>query len=214
MNKINTIIWDWNGTLLDDLDICIETINELLHQRKLPEIDKTFYLDVFGFPVKEYYQRIGFNFEQEPFDIPAHQYIESYKSKVKQCQLHQGVVELLQYFSELGFIQLILSASEQQSLEENLNYFGIRNWFTAVAGLDNHFAQSKKDIGVKMLNNLGIHPSTCCLIGDTTHDAEVAQAMGCQCILLSNGHQNAKKLLATGVPVVSHPEELKAFFKR
>ena len=213
MHQINTLIWDWNGTLLDDTDICIETINVLLTERNIPNIDRQQYLTVFGFPVKDYYQRIGFDFENEPFEIPAHRYIEIYSSKLEQCQLHNGVLEVLNIFKQRGLTQLILSASEQQLLEHSLQLFGIEKWFASVAGLNNHFAQSKTEIGKRMLNDMGISPSEACLIGDTTHDFDVAATMGCQCILIANGHQTAEKLEETGALVLPDMKELPKVFR-
>ena len=212
--EIDTIIWDWNGTLLNDVDISIEAINLLLAARSLPLLNKESYLQVFGFPVQDYYERIGFNFNEEPFEIPAHQYIEKYSSLVKQGKLHHDVPELLKEFENRGYKQFVLSASEQHSLDELLKYFGIRKWFKAVAGLNNHYAESKEEIGIHLLNRNHILPESACLIGDTTHDFDVAHAMGCQCILIANGHQSFEKLKETGAKVLHKLKELREFFKK
>lgn len=66
MQGINTIIWDWNGTLFNDIDICIESINLLLFERGIDQIDKKRYLEVFDFPVRDYYERIGFDLKKKP----------------------------------------------------------------------------------------------------------------------------------------------------
>ncbi|MBN2806769.1 MAG: HAD hydrolase-like protein [Prolixibacteraceae bacterium] len=211
---INTIIWDWNGTLLDDTDLCISTINELLEERKLPTLSKKAYLETFGFPIKDYYQRIGFDFEKEPFDIPAHQYIRKYSARVHHALLHRNVPEVLSALQKQGFRQLVLSASEQQKLEHSLALFGIEHWFEAVAGLDNHFAASKTIIGKKLLKKLNIAPEEACLIGDTIHDFEVATEIGCACILIANGHQPETKLKSTGAKVVQHLGEINTMFKK
>ena len=60
-----TIIWDWNGTLLDDVDISIAATNMLLEERGLPLLDKKRYQEVFDFPVKDYYARIGFGLKRK-----------------------------------------------------------------------------------------------------------------------------------------------------
>ena len=57
-DQIETIIWDWNGTLLDDLEICIRSMNRMLRERKMPPIDKQLYKNIFTFPVREYYEKI------------------------------------------------------------------------------------------------------------------------------------------------------------
>ena len=45
--KFESIIWDWNGTLLDDVDIAVAIINQLLCQRGLKPIAYEHYLEVF-----------------------------------------------------------------------------------------------------------------------------------------------------------------------
>ncbi len=122
---MNSIIWDWNGTLLNDLDVCISSINVLLEKRNLPIINKKIYKEVFSFPVKDYYQAIGFDFSKEDFSIPAHQFIDLYEENVKTCSLHPAAIQVLQYFREKGTQQFVLSAMHQNMLEETLDHNGI-----------------------------------------------------------------------------------------
>jgi len=214
MNGINTIIWDWNGTLLNDTDICIETINCLLSDRKLPIVSRKKYLELFGFPVIDYYKKIGFDFDKEPFEIPAHQYIDIYTSKIKECQLHRSALEVLTYFKNRGFRQMILSASELTVLEHSINYFNIIHYFEAITGLNNHFATSKAELDLNMFRQIRIVPEEACLIGDTSHDFEVATQLGCQCILVANGHQSFKKLKKIGRIVVKKLELIPDHFNQ
>lgn len=211
-NKINTIIWDWNGTLLNDIDICIQSINSLLKDRNLPIINQEKYHEVFDFPIIDYYKRLGFDFEKEPFEIPAHQFIEQYTSKVPTCLLHDGTESILKSIESKGLKQVILSASETQALKSAVNHFNIEAYFDRLAGLDNHYANSKVDIGLAMLHELGIDPKTTCLIGDTTHDFEVAEALKCQCILIADGHQSRTKLEQCNVKVLDNIKELEELF--
>ena len=57
------IIWDWNGTLLDDRWLCVEGINQALVKRDLPPISEDRYRKIFTFPVKEYYKKLGYTLE-------------------------------------------------------------------------------------------------------------------------------------------------------
>jgi phosphoglycolate phosphatase len=214
MKDFDTIIWDWNGTLLNDIDICIESINCLLSDRELPLLTRNKYLDTFGFPVIDYYKRVGFDFQNEPFEIPARQYIEIYTSKIKDCKLHDSAVKVLTFFKEMGYRQIILSASELSILEESIDHFNIRNYFEEFTGLDNHFATSKTELGLKLFQKLEINPQKACLIGDTTHDYEVATVLGCQCILVADGHQSFSTLKETGTTVVEKLEMITDFFRQ
>ncbi|MCF8359969.1 MAG: HAD family hydrolase [Prolixibacteraceae bacterium] len=213
MNDITTILWDWNGTLLNDTAICVKTINELLTERNLPGLSCERYLDVFDFPVKDYYRRIGFDFEKEPFEIPAHRYIELYHSKLHESKLHDGTVEVLEHFRELKYTQLLLSASEIKNLETAIDQFGLREYFDGIAGLDNIYAHSKSDIGIALLEKMGIDPSTACLIGDTLHDREVAEKMGCHCLLVGNGHQSYNRLKNNGAALLKKLEDVPGYFR-
>jgi phosphoglycolate phosphatase len=76
LKQLKSIIWDWNGTLLNDLDFCISTINILLKKRELPLLNHYSYKEVFSFPVKDYYQAVGFDFSKEDFAIPAQEFID------------------------------------------------------------------------------------------------------------------------------------------
>jgi phosphoglycolate phosphatase len=212
MDNIDTIIWDWNGTLLNDTDICIESINTLLNNRGLPLLDREKYLANFDFPVIDYYKRIGFDFSKEPFEIPAMQYIDLYTEKIRDSLLQESAIPILTFFKSKGFKQFILSASENRILEDSVSYFNITQFFDGLAGLDNHYATSKTEIGINMLKAHSINPENACLIGDTIHDFEVAQKMGCYCILVANGHQPSSKLRDTGTIVFENLDSVRGLF--
>jgi len=205
---MNTIIWDWNGTLLNDVDYCVNTMNLLLADRNLPLLDTKKYREVFAFPVKEYYQTIGFDFTKEDFSIPAHQYIDLYNRGFDQCSLKESAVEVLRFFMTKNVRQFVLSAMEHKMLEETLNLKGIFHFFEGVAGLTDHYAISKVDQGKLLMKNFGIEKGKTWLIGDTIHDFEVADALGIHCILLADGHQSEKRLRNIGGVVVENIKQL------
>jgi phosphoglycolate phosphatase len=105
LSQIRCIIWDWNGTLLDDVELCVQTINEMLEKRDLQTLSLSGYKDVFSFPVKNYYQKIGFDFRNEPFEIPALEFTERYNDQVIGCQLHEDSFRILSYFHSIGIRQ-------------------------------------------------------------------------------------------------------------
>lgn len=204
----HTIIWDWNGTLLDDLDLSIRAINHLLERRELPKLTVDRYLEVFAFPVKDYYVELGFNLEKEPFDIPAREFIDIYNHEVMNCSLHKGVIPVLEKLKQAGKQQLVLSAMKQDFLMQTLDHYRIIQFFDEVSGLNDHYANSKVENGKRMFERLQLQPENTCLIGDTIHDFEVARELGCRCILIANGHQSEKRLKKTGCRVIQDIREL------
>jgi len=188
------IIWDWNGTLLDDVDIAIDAMNNLLRRRGLPLLNRELYKDIFTFPVKDYYARLGFDFSSEPYEKLADEFTAEIYSKKYCYKLFPEVEEILEKVHSLGISQSILSASAQDRLIEMIDTFGISRYFKAINGLNNHYAQSKIEAGKQCLSILEIKVDEVILIGDTTHDFETAEALGCDCLLIANGHQSYARL--------------------
>lgn len=206
--KFETVIWDWNGTLLNDLSVAVTIINQMLIERNLKPITVEHYLEVFTFPVCDYYEQIGFDLEKEPFEIPAFQFISNYNIAVQTCRLHRDVTAILGCLKDQGYRQFILSAMEQQQLEKTVQQSGIPHFFEELVGLDNHFANSKIENGREMFTKRGLTPELTVLIGDTVHDYEVAEAIGCKCILVTHGHQSQRRLMKTGAKVVDSLDEI------
>ncbi|MFV0592947.1 MAG: HAD family hydrolase [Draconibacterium sp.] len=205
---MRSVIWDWNGTLLNDLDFCIHTINQLLRKRGLALLDHTQYKEVFSFPVKDYYTAIGFDFSKEDFEIPAREFIDLYNSGVKNCKLHSTARSVLNFFQNSGKQQFVLSAMKQNMLEETLEHQNIRHYFEGIAGLNDHYAASKIERGKQLIDKYHIQKEKAVMIGDTIHDYEVAEKLGISCILIANGHQSKERLESTGTFVVDKLEKL------
>lgn len=200
---MQSIIWDWNGTLLNDLDFCIATINKLLKKNELKPVTRDSYKEVFSFPVKDYYEAIGFDFSNENFEIAAREFIDLYNSGVRNCSLHSSAIEVLSYFKKKGVRQFVLSAMQQDMLELTLKQQGILEYFEGIAGLNDHYAASKIERGNELISEFAINKRKATIIGDTIHDFEVAQQLGIDCILVADGHQSEERLKSTGVQVIS-----------
>ncbi len=202
------IIWDWNGTLLDDVELCVSIINALLVKRSLTPVSLDYYREIFSFPIIQYYEKLGFDFTHESFETIGTEFILDYEQKRTQCTLMSDATKTLQYFAHLGLTQSILSASKQDYLLDAVGGYGLESNFIEINGLDNHYASSKVDIGLEFMSRNNLDPKTILLIGDTMHDADVANALGVACCLVPNGHQSQTRLVACGVPVVASLSEL------
>jgi phosphoglycolate phosphatase len=148
MQKYTHIIWDWNGTLLDDVAWCMKSINVMLKKRGLPTLNSVeAYHRVFGFPVIDYYRRVGFDFEKEPFEKLAIEYIELYHDIKSDALLFPEAKEVLADFQNKGIHQIILSASEMKNLLSQMEPFEVDSFFDEVLGIPDIFATSKIDLG-------------------------------------------------------------------
>lgn len=213
--KYNHIIWDWNGTLFNDVELCAGIMNLLLTQESLPNISIQKYKEIFTFPVIEYYKIAGHSFEKTSFEVLGKQFMDEYEERKGKCDLYIGVKELLSDLQKRKIQQHLLSAYEQNSLNRILKHFSIENYFRNIVGLDNIYAGGKAHLAKKLESMIRANGSSgnILLIGDTIHDYEVAREINSDCILLSHGHQDEERLLKLGIPVLKNFEELRIILK-
>lgn len=211
-DNFQTVIWDWNGTLLDDVDICVTSINILLKKRNLPVLDRVKYRELFNFPVSDYYQKIGFDLKKENYEAIASEYMEWYFRCLSDASLTKDVVRLLQAFASAGFDQMIISAMRQEDLEASVFRFGIRSYFSGIFGARDHFAIGKIEHARSVFREFNLEPEQVLLLGDTCHDAELASAVGCRCLLFSEGHFSEHRLRSCGYPMVASMTEVMEMF--
>lgn len=211
MRAIDHIVWDWNGTLFDDTDLCIDVMNGLLRERDMPALTRDRYHEIFDFPVIEYYRRLGFDFNRDPFAIVGAEFIRRYETRRHEARLQPDAIATLETLRASGLTQSVLSAYRHDTLVELLHHFGVLPFFTGVLGSDNVYAEGKIEQGRRWIRELSLDPQRVVLAGDTLHDADVAAAMGCRCVLIAHGYHTRARLEATGLPVV---DSLAAFARR
>lgn len=208
MSGYRHLIWDWNGTLLDDAWLCHQIINGLLRQRGLSAVTEERYQRIFGFPLEGYCRLLGFDLEREPYQVVSDAFNVEYEARRLECGLRQGTRGVLEAVRGRGVSQSVLSAYAQEALEEIVAHFGLRPFFGAVVGVDNGYGLGKVAAGLRRVAELGCAPGQVLLVGDTLHDLEVARAMGVDCALIPSGHQGRDRLAAGGARVVDAPADL------
>lgn len=202
------MIWDWNGTILDDWKLCFDLENELLEERGMKTITKEWYLGHFSFPIKAYYRMMGYTFETESYEHVTEIFMERYNARYQTCALRSGVTAVLEKAKAKGIPQTLLSVTQQDDLIRQTERLGVAQYFTDILGQTDILGHSKIARAKAYMEANGIGPETALFIGDTDHDAEAAKTVGCKCVLLAGGHQSKAVLNRCGVPVFDTVEEL------
>ena len=200
MKNIETVIFDWNGTLIDDVWLGVKAMNIMLEKRNMPLITEDYYREIFRFPVKEYYRELGLDVDNEWEQISL-EFMDSFLEEAGKVKLHTDVVETLTHLKNSGRKLCILSAMQHEGLQKQAEYLGVTQYFDFIQGIDNHYAQGKTYLGIKTAQRTGSPVEKILFVGDTVHDEEVAQVIGCQSVLVSRGHNNLKRLKEAKSPV-------------
>ena len=203
MKKFDCCVWDFNGTILDDVETGMRSVNKMLSDRGLPILNsKEDYYAHFRFPIIEYYRSLGFDFESEPYEVLAPIWVEQYLINVKNAPMCEGVFETLTRLKNAGVRQVIISVTEINMLRGQLEDLGILEFFDEIRGLDNIHAASKVELAKAWRAE---HKNEkLVFIGDTTHDWETAKAIDAECYLIEGGHQSRETLESTGAKIFSN----------
>lgn len=215
MKCLKRIVWDWNGTLFDDVDLCFSCINRLLVHHGLEELHTLDqYRNVFGFPIENYYKKVGFDFEKTPFSVLADEYMKDYQEKSYHCLLHKDALETISKANQYGFTQTVLSASKKEYLLKQMKTLHVDSLFDSIYGITDIFAKSKMDLASRFVQTCNLDDEIW-FVGDSLHDYEVAKQMQAHCVLVTTGHQSRNVLEKAGVAVVdSLMEGLDVMYER
>ena len=146
--KPSLLIWDWNGTLLDDLDLCNRCLNDLLDAYGYAQrYDAAAYKEIFGFPIQDYYVRAGFDFTRHPYEALAEHYMEEYLPAAEGCGLCPGAHGALKWARDAGIRQVILSASQLPILRRQVEERSLSGFFDELLGQSDIYARGKKETG-------------------------------------------------------------------
>lgn len=209
--KPKHIIWDWNGTLQNDVVAAVVGINVLLEQRGMPLVDVEKHRELFSFPARNYYIALGFDLEKENWDEMSNTFIKAFLAEPS-TNLFDWTIPTLSFFKEREIGMSLVSAAEQNTLIKTVEKYGILHYFDNIVGLTDHGAGSKAENAKKLVSKLDIPLDEIFLVGDTSHDKEVADFVGCNCILVESGYESKERLLKSGASVIPSIKELTDLF--
>ena len=188
------IIFDWNGTLVDDAWIFVDILNQLLIPRGLNKITLQEYQNLFCFPIKSFYKQLGVDVSEKSFLKLEKEFVAEYNKRMYKPKLFDNVSKILEQLIGRGIGLSILSASNEKVLFELVEYYSLTNYFDYVVGVNNYGANGKIESGQNLINKLNLNSGEIMMIGDTDYDYEVALNLKLNCILKTNGHQSLERL--------------------
>ncbi|ERP39330.1 HAD family hydrolase [Chitinivibrio alkaliphilus] len=195
IDTYETFLWDFNGTIIDDVWLCYEIYQVQQRKYNLRLLSLEEYRFYFTFPVQDFYTFAGFTGTKKTFTRLAGEFIALYREKRTECQLHEGVQSVLQEIQNQQKTSRIISAYNRKELEATLEEFGIRQYFSTVHGLESQTSGSKIEMARELCDVHNCAPEKTVLLGDTVHDYEVACDLGISAVLTTKGHNSRERLI-------------------
>lgn len=204
--KYTHIIWDWNGTLLDDIGASLASVNDMLARRGEQPMDINCYKECIGTPIIRFYEQV-FDLSKEDYAAILAEYNAGYMYHLKDCSLTEGAATAIEKFAAAGVHQAIVSSSNNAQLCENAKKYGVYDKFEAVLGAADFKADSKIERARAYLAR-SAGKKAVLVVGDLEHDAEMAAEIGADCVLLTSGHEHPDRLRRSGAVVFDKIDEL------
>ena len=174
-------------------------LNSSLEKRNLKPISIDEYREKFLFPIKTFYESVGFDFSKEPFEITNEEFHSGFEKNFKKLALQPDALSTIKKLKKKGITQSILSATIQRKLNNQVKYFGLDSFLDNIVGLSNTPSGFGKEYeGRELLLNVLIPSEETIIVGDSMLDYNVSQSLNISCALIYNGHNNMKRLAATG----------------
>ncbi|MEV4760742.1 HAD hydrolase-like protein [Micromonospora sp. NPDC049559] len=194
------LVWDWNGTLLNDLELVVTATNAAIASVGGPATTADEHRTQFRRPVSEYYAEVlGRAVDAEEFGRLDKIFHEAYRVGLTTCELADDAVSAMQSWSGS---QSLLSMWFHEELVPAVEGYGLTTLLTRVDGLRAAVGGDLKAAHLAAhLAELGIDGADVALIGDSLDDADAAASVGARCVLYTGGFTHPDRLRASGHPV-------------
>ena len=172
------IIWDFNGTLLNDAQLSVDLDNDVFDQIGVPRITLEDYRNNMTMPVRDFYPRVGVDYARHSYEEIARLWLDEFNKRAVGVGLIPGVLEAIRALHAQGRSQSVLSASYEPSVRAQCAALGLTPYMKDISGLQDESAGKKTEIGLRQLRELGLTGADVVLVGDMLTDAHLAEALG------------------------------------
>lgn len=191
---IKNLIFDWSGTLADDLPCVLRTTNAMLEHFGQQAMTEREFRERFRLPFTEFYDEVlpGVELEQ------LQKFYRHHFPEDGEVPILEHAREMLAYGAATGRRLVLLSSAPLEHFEKQARTLGVRDFFERVAcGV-----VDKREALVRLLKEMDMRPEETAFIGDMRHDIEAAHAAGVIGIAVATGYESVPVLMTVGPEVL------------
>lgn len=196
------LVWDWNGTLLNDLTLVVAATNASLASVGGPAVTADEHRRDFRRPISAYYEHVlGRTLTAEEFSHLDRAFHDAYRVGLPSTGLTADAHEAIATWTGT---QSLLSMFFHDELLPAVSARGLHTLLSRVDGLRDTVGGGSKAPHLRLhLEALGLAGPDCVLIGDSVDDAHAAQEVGAVVVLYTGGFTDPRRLQETGLPVAT-----------
>ena len=193
MSGYDLVIFDWDGTLMDSTRMIARSLQAACRDIGAPVPSQSDALFVIGLNLADTFARVAPTLDEPGQARLAERYRHHFLANEHEAPLYDGVTDMLADLHGRGQRLAVATGKARRGLERALDQTGLRRWFEATRCADEGFAKPHPGMLLMLLDVTGVEPRRALMVGDTTHDLELAANAGVDAVAVSYG---------------AHPEEL------
>jgi phosphoglycolate phosphatase len=210
MSAKKHIVFDWNGTLLDDIHALHSCTNKLLESEGHAPVDIHAFRSSYDIPFRRFYENFRFTGEQidKLMSLENSAFHEHYEPLADRAGLRPGAVELFDHAKANGIDMLILSNHLVDPIKAQLRRLEVESYFKAVLAYADRTVQFRDMTKGERLRrfrmNGGGHPPEALIVGDSLEEIDIAREQNLISVAITGGCVSEERLRAAKPDYVIH----------
>lgn len=212
--RFELIVFDWDGTLMDSAAAIVRAIQASAADLGLPVPSDARARHVIGLGLNDALHYAVPELAESDYPQMVERYRHHYLSGDHQLTLFDGTVELIAALRERGHLLAVATGKSRKGLERALSFSGLGEYFHATRCADECFSKPHPAMLEELMDELGVAQASCLMIGDTTHDLQMAKNAGVEGLAVSFGAHPVEQLQAEApLACVHSPAELREWLE-
>ncbi len=213
--RFNLIVFDWDGTLVDSTLLIVEALQNACRDVGQPVPDDKAARYVIGLGLGDALKLVAPGLPPERYPELGAFYRRHYLEREADIPLFEGARELLAELNGAGYLLAVATGKSRAGLARSLEHNGLERAFHATRCADEGFPKPHPEMLLHLMDLLGVGPHATLMIGDTTHDLDLAQNAGAACLAVTYGaHPHDDLATRTPLATVHSVPELREWLAR
>jgi len=213
--RYELIVWDWDGTLMDSTPTIVKCIQDACRDLDLPVPDDSMASHVIGLGIQESLRKACPTVSVEDHYKLIDRFRFHYLSKDHELSLFEGAKDLLYGLKDKGHLLAVATGKSRKGLDRSLGFHQLEDLFDDTRTADETFSKPHPAMLIELSESLMVPMEKMLMIGDTTHDLQMAQSAGAHGLAITHGAHPLDALLeCQPVGVVDSIPDLSDWIKK
>lgn len=189
------LVFDWDGTLIDSIGSIVACTQATLDELGLDELPEAAIRQTIGLGLKETLEALVPDADAELAARIRETYFRQWVGTF--CDrpiLFDGAAETIESLAEAGYLLAVATGKSRRGLERDFSRVGLRERFAVTRTVDEARSKPHPQMLLDVLDELGVRNGEALMIGDTTHDLEMARAAAVEAVAVTGGSQPRRLL--------------------